>query len=184
MFRRAVSAARRDPWAARRTALVSAFLPEWQAGDIRAPHRSWEFMDPRGFSPLPPEWVTDDFRREARESMPTHRAVINLPETGAVSERAHRAIVARCRANGIPVAMCWAPESPEYRTMYTPAGRAVGTDYERRLTAELGVPVFPAPDHLDEDDFADGYHLLPDGAVKYSRWLADNHLQTWLAGGR
>ena len=45
----------------------------------------------------------------------------------------------------------------------------------------MGVRVFPAPEHLDEADFMDGYHLLPAGAAKYSRWLADNHLKPWLA---
>ena len=181
VFRQAVAAGRRDPWAARRPALMSAFLPDWQGGEVRGPHRSWEYMDSRGYCPLLSKEVTDDFRRAARESMPLHRAVINLPETGAVSERAHRAIVARCRASGIPVAMCWAPEGPSYRAMYTPTGRAACAGYERRLTAELGVPAFPAPDHLTDDDFADGYHLRDEGAVKYSRWLADNHLKPWLA---
>ena len=51
----------------------------------------------------------------------------------------------------------------------------------RQLSAEKGVPIFPAPAHLSDDDFADGYHPLADGAAKYSRWLADNHLRPWLA---
>ena len=49
------------------------------------------------------------------------------------------------------------------------------------LTQELGVKVFPAPEHLVEDEFSDGYHLMRCGAENYSRWLADTHLKPWLA---
>ena len=181
VFRRALAAARRDPWAARRAALVSIYLPAWQPAPVRTPHRSWEYMDPVGFCPLPPELVTADSLAEARAAMPAHRAVINECPIGDVSERAHRAILARCKAEGIAVALCWQPESPAYRAMYTPAGRAVGDAYAARLATDFGVPVFAAPTHLADDDFADGYHLIEDGAERYSRWLADAHLKPWLA---
>jgi len=39
--------------------------------------------------------------------------------------------------------------------------------------------VFPSPD-LAETDFADGHHLLPHAAAKYSHWLADTHVKPWL----
>ncbi len=127
--------------------------------------------------------MDEAFLEEARAAMPAHREVINNQPIGAESERAHRAILARCRTEGIRVALCWVPEAPSYRAMYTPAGLAVCAEYERRLAAEFGVPVFAAPDHLADDDFADGYHLMADGAERYSKWLADAHLKAWLAGG-
>lgn len=138
-------------------------------------------MDPAGFCPMPREWVTETIREEARAVLPVHRAAINNQPVGAESERAHRAILARCKADGIRVALCWSPESPAYRAMYTPAGLATRDAYAARLAADFGVPVFPALAYLDEADFADGYHMMPDGAAKYSRWLADAHLKPWLA---
>ena len=179
-MRQHLNASRRDPWAAHRTALLSDLLPTWQTYGTRHTHRSWEEMS-YGFSPLYPEDVTDDFRRGTRERMPGTLALINDLPVGALSTRAIRAIVARCRAENIPVAACWAPESAGFRALYTPAGRAVRDQFERDLVRDVGIPVFPGPLHLDEDDFADGFHLLRDGAAKYSLWLADNHLKPWLA---
>jgi hypothetical protein len=77
--------------------------------------------------------------------------------------------------------LCWAPESPAYRTWYKPSALATVGAYERQLSATFGVPFFPIPEHLKDVDFADGYHMLPYGAATYSRWLADNHLRPWLA---
>jgi hypothetical protein len=68
--------------------------------------------------------------------------------------------------------------------MCTPEARGAAEARARALTTAIGIPVFPAPDELTDDDFADGYHLRARGAAKYSRWLADHHLKPWLAGAR
>ncbi|HEY1191966.1 MAG TPA: hypothetical protein VGE74_30330, partial [Gemmata sp.] len=181
VFPRERFAARRNPWEARRGALVSAYLPEWQPTPVRVAHWSWEAMDRHGYSPLHPDHVSDEFRRAARESMPTHRAIINGDVVDEFAVRALRLIADRCRAERIAFAVAWAPESPAYRAMYDPAGLAARADFERWLNAELGARVFSSPEHLEEEDFADGYHLFPAGAARYSRWLADAHLRPWFA---
>ena len=35
-------------------------------------------------------------------------------------------------------------------------------------------------DGLGESDFVDGHHMLQPAAARYSRWLADTHLNPWL----
>ena len=35
-----------------------------------------------------------------------------------------------------------------------------------------------------EEDFADGHHMLPAAAGRYSRWLAAERLKPWLASVR
>jgi len=47
------------------------------------------------------------------------------------------------------------------------------------LRDDLGITIFPAPAHLTDEDFADGYHLIASGAAKYSKWLAEKHLKPW-----
>jgi hypothetical protein len=181
LFRRDLAAARRNPWAARREAILSDCLPSWQPDPVRFNHEGWERMDRYGFTTFPEERMTDAIRRSIwSEIRASHPAALNGAPPGQVSDRATRDLIARCRAEGVAVAMAWAPESPDYRALYTPAGWA-GVEAHSRKLKEMGAAVFPAPIHLEEGDFADGYHLLPRGAAKYSRWLADEHLRPWLA---
>ncbi|QJW95357.1 hypothetical protein [Frigoriglobus tundricola] len=179
VFGRQLDAARRNPWASRRPALMGDLLPDWRTADVRANNRVWESMDPYGRIFFRLEGTVDPTRR-LREEGRKHASGLDAGEPGAVSDRALRDLAAACHARGIKLALFRAPESPEYRTMYTPAGRTSFDEYARTLARDFGAPVFPAPD-MDEADFADGFHLLPAGAAKYSRWLAERHLKPWLA---
>jgi hypothetical protein len=182
VFDQAVFSNRRNPWVTRREAVVADLLPNWQQPAVRAAHGAWEFMDRYGFFPLPAvNMNTEEFARSRAAELANHRPYLNLP-VGETTKRAMLLLISRLQGEGIPVALFWMPESPTYRsTMYSPAARATDEGFARQLAAEKGVPIFPAPEHLSDDDFADGYHPLPDGAAKYSRWLADNHLKPWLA---
>jgi hypothetical protein len=181
-LRRTLVAARANPWVAHREPLISDLCPRWWPDNLRGPHFAWLGMDRYGFVPIEPEYVTDEVRSRAWDDVRAkHLPALNENPVGAVADRAVRDLVARCRAGGVAVALAWAPESPAYRALYTPAGRASADEYVRALTSELGLRVFPAPGHLDEEDFMDGIHLMRGGAEKYSRWLADNHLKPWLA---
>lgn len=180
-FRRDLAAARRDPWAARREVLMNILLPDWQSERQRNEHDGWVRMDRYGFAPFPAERLTPGLRQHIRDAARGHAFALDGAPPGQMPLRALRDVAARCRAGGTALAVAWAPESPAYRSLYTPAGRASVEAVTRQFATELGAAVFPAPAHLQEDDFADGYHLMPDGAAKYSRWLADNHLKPWLA---
>ena len=183
LFRRELAAARRAPWVARRPALVSDLLPDWQLPTVRSAHDRWEGMDRYGRNFLLPERHD---RRRAAEAVGVgprrgpggagRRAAGGRVRPGAPRHR--RRVPGAGRGGGVLLA----PESPAFRALYTPAARACIADYSRTLARDLGVPVFPAPEHLPESDFPDGFHLFPDGAARFSRWLADEHLKPWLAG--
>jgi hypothetical protein len=179
--RRGLASARRNPWAARRELIVSDLAPGWQPAAARSDHEGWERMDRYGHTPFPEERLTEQVRRAELARGLVFAEVNAAFPTGQMSHRAVCDMAARCRAEGVALAVAWAPESPAYRAAYTPAARATREAYGRALAGELGLPVFPAPDDLAESEFADGYHLLPGGAEKYSRWLADHHLKPWLA---
>jgi hypothetical protein len=180
-FTEALSAARIDPWASRREALVSDLLPEWQPPELREHHDSWEGMDRYGYRPLRLEGErAEAYAKTVAPELERHRAALACP-LGDTTARALRLTISRLRADGVAVALFWAPESASYRALYPPGARAAGEEFARQLAREFGVPLFPAPEHLDEADFADGFHLAPVGGPKYSRWLAENHLKPWLA---
>ena len=181
-MRRAHVVARWNPWTTYLPAVVSDLAPRFQSDIERSRNVAWERMDARGFSPYPVEWTTAENIGRFRALAESHRLAINDFPVGAVSDRAVRDLAAWGRAEGVAVAVAWAPESPTYRAMYTPRARADADAYAHTLTRDLGVPVFPAPAHLADADFLDGFHLLPAGAATYSRWLADQHLTPWLAG--
>lgn len=178
VFKKDLAKARRNPWASRREALVSDLLPAWQPSELRVLHASWESMDRYGFGPLSPEMVAPASNRA--EDWKRHAVTLGDP-LGETSKRAMRDLLARLRGEGIAIALFWTPESPDFRKLYRPGARERGEDFARELAHDFAAPIFPAPEHLTNDDFADGYHLLPAGAAKYSQWLAETHLKPWLA---
>jgi hypothetical protein len=175
------AAARLLGWSHNREPVLSDLLPDWQPIQRRV-DLYWERLDQYGFTPHHVEALTAGQYQESYERARCSLApTFPLLPTVKIQDRAIRDLVARCRSETIPVALFWAPESPTYRSWYSPAGRARFEAYHRQIAEELGTPVFSAPDHLTDADFADGFHLLRPGAEKYSRWLADTHLKPWLA---
>jgi hypothetical protein len=111
---------------------------------------------------------------------------MNCDEVAPSVRAAYRLLLSRCQDEGIPVALVTVPISPIVQGFVSAKARRSCADYLHELMREQGVAVLVGPDWLEDDDFADGQHLLPPAAAKYSRWLADTHLKPWLAerGGR
>ena len=172
--------ARWNPWRTYRETVLSDLLPEWQT-PLQRVGFTWEFTDRYGFAPHPYTAVPEDIRAMQRPAVRrSHGRTFEAFTVGGNTEEVFRGLVARCRAEGIPVAFYWIPEGPIYRSWYSPRSREAVEAYGKRLGTELGVTVFPAPLHLEEPDFADSFHLLRHGAAKYSNWLAVHHLTPWL----
>lgn len=172
--------ARLTGWVEHREPILSDLLPDWQPL-LRRLDFTWERMDSFGWVPFPAETVSDkDRKRALAENRQKFVPATRGRPPGPISDRAYRDLIARCRAEGIPVAFFTAPESPAFRSWYSPAALKHEAAYRQSLLAE-GVPVFPTSPDLAEEDFADGYHMLRLGAQKYSRWLAETHLKPWLA---
>jgi hypothetical protein len=159
-----------------RSDLVPKLQPQWQRFDY-----AWETMDEFGFAPHSARTVSGETRALALADVRgKHLVTLRKFQPTTISNRVFSMLVERCREEGIAIAFFWAPESPTYRSWYSARTREQLKNYSRWLEDELHAPVFPAPQHLDETDFADGFHLLRSGAQKYSRWLADEHLRPWL----
>jgi hypothetical protein len=174
-------AARVAPWHEQRVVLMSHWLARWLPGRERLDFQ-WNATDADGFTPFPYEEPRPDIREAATEhARREYAGAFEWFRPGAVSVRALRDLVARCRAEGIPVAFAVPPVSPAFRGWFRPDVWAAADAELRSLARELGVELFPAFDGFAEEDFADGHHLLRGGAERYSRWLADTHLKPWLA---
>ena len=181
VFRKTWAASRLTPWATHRTAILGDLLPTWCPLARRfAILPDTLIMDAHGYVPCLKEYPEEERARVLADVRQKVSGANHLP-LSPTARQAFQDLAGRCRAEGIAVAFFWTPESPEYRSWYSPQAARNAAACEEFLTRELGVVVFPAPVHLAEDDFADGFHLLRHGATKYSRWLADNHLRPWLA---
>jgi hypothetical protein len=175
------AAARVAPWHAQRAVLMSHWLPRWLSWRERVDPQ-WHAMDPDGFVPFPFDPPAPAFRAEATaHARREYGRAFDGFRAGETSLRALRDLVGRCRAEGIPVAFAVPPVSPMFRGWFRSGVWAGGESRVRELSRELGVALFPAFDGLAESQFADGHHLLPGAARRYSRWLADTHLRPWLA---
>jgi hypothetical protein len=172
--------ARTKPWITFRRPLLYEIGPEWLPTHERTFLR-WGEIDRYGFAPYPDVTIPSDIRDKRRaQYLRRHAAAFADFAPKRVQEAVYREWTNRCRDEGIALAFFWAPESPRLLGGYSARSRIELERYTAWLNAELQAPVFPFPTHLDEEDFVDGYHLLRDGAAKYSRWLADHHLRPWL----
>ncbi|MBA4191941.1 MAG: hypothetical protein C0467_28510 [Planctomycetaceae bacterium] len=182
---RAVWATAAVPWAGNRLTLMSHWFPEWvPLRDQR--NRESEAMD--GFGFRPPFWVPvpaehgrtslENVRKNLEQSKQLHKTQIHQSV-----DLAYAALIRRCQALRVRVVFVRNPESPAFRSWYSPECIAATNAYASQLIQKYGVTVFPGPEHLEESDFADGFHMYKHGAERYSRWLADTHIKPWIASG-
>jgi hypothetical protein len=179
-FRRRWTTERLNSWYGQRLVIVSHLVPEALSWRERLDHY-WKNTDRVGFYPHLAH-KADEMRESRLAATRTHYAeTARAWRVGAASDRALRGLVADCRAAGTPVAFFLIPESPAFRSWYTPESRAALDAYLRTLSAELSCPVFDAPEGFAEEDFADGHHMLSPGAARFTRHLTERHLKPWLA---
>jgi hypothetical protein len=90
---------------------------------------------------------------------------------GRLSDQLLRRLLDDCRRADTPAMLVLMPESPAFRDLYPPGALRTLAVYLDGLTAEYAVPVLDARTWVGEDGFWDGHHLLPAGAVAFSRRL-------------
>jgi len=178
-LRRAWITSRLNLWHSQRLVLISHVAPGWLPWPQRLDHQ-WTMTDNSGYGPFP-EVKVDEYRpsRQARVRA-AYASVLRHLEVSELSLRAFCDLVSECRSHGIPIAFFLLPESPLFRSWYAPQSHAAVAAFCRMLTNELGCPVFAAPSDYAEEDFADGHHMLPQTATRFSRQLAEQHLAPWL----
>ncbi len=171
--------ARVSPWFTQRQVLMSHWAPRWQPWKQRIDFQ-WDTVDADGFQPIGE--VAPEVRATAiAHAKEEYVGAFAEFSPGAASVRAMRDLVVLCRRENIPVAFFIPPVSPRFRGSFAPGVYSLGEAHLLELARRLKVTVFPAPRDMTEDEFMDGHHMLRQGAEKYSRWFADNHLKPWLA---
>jgi hypothetical protein len=148
------------------------------AADPVIADRGWERFDLHDAAPGrdDPEYranIADWFSRQPGHYRP-----------GNANDHALRDTIALLRERGITVKLIEMPLTDEVRAMFREDVRTGYESFVRRLTRDTGVALIRAPNGvIDIEDFDDLEHLFPDGADKFSRWLARDVARTWLETG-
>lgn len=83
-------------------------------------------------------------------------------------------LLARCRREGVPVALVVMPVTKEFESLYNPEGRAELRNALAELQEQYGAAILDGRDWLDREDFDDGHHVIRSGAEKFtSRMIAE-----------
>lgn len=93
-------------------------------------------------------------------------------EVSEVADRALRQLLRECADAGIPAALLMMPHSPAFNEWVPPEAQRLAADHERRLRANVAVPVIDARDWIDPAQLPDRIHLLTPGAAAFTRRLA------------
>jgi hypothetical protein len=165
---RAVLAARLNPWTASRARLVALTVPKILPPAARA-DAGWAALDADGWIPgaAGPEPPRRHDQLRTYYAPRLHDTVVS-----AEADRAFRALVARCRTDGIPVALVWLPESSEFRRSYSPRSVAAAVGYWTRLTHDGNVPGIDLRAAVPDAYLPDGFHLSRAGAAVFGRHFA------------
>ncbi|MBP3960583.1 hypothetical protein J8F10_35620 [Gemmata sp. G18] len=183
VLRRRWLGTRVNSWEAFHMTILSHLAPEIQPWPERVAFQ-WTMTDAHGFSAYPQTISAADRERKRERAFASYGSAARDLQVRPLAERAFRDLVSDCRAANVPIAFYLAPESPIFRSWYSPESRATLAAFARMLSDELKCPVFEAPTDFAEEDFADGHHALRPAAARFSRGLAEQHLKPWLGSVR
>jgi hypothetical protein len=144
----------------------------------------WNTLPADGWGPFSPgEWPTDAWARGIARARGQYAWLLADFRVNPESARAHRELLAECRARGIRAALFVMPESPTFRGWYPPAARDAVRDYLAGLSAAFGAPVFDASAWIDDEAaFLDGHHLFGPEAVRFSERFGRECVGPWVRG--
>ena len=166
------------PMFASRAAILSRLGPSWSPRFD--PERRLQNLDGDGW------WSPRATVSEAdRARLSEHYRGVYAPRLSRfavrpIPDRALSDVLDLCRREQIRAAVVVLPEGDAFRALYPPEALREIDDYLARLAAD--VPVIDARRWVTDDGFADGHHLLPDGATAFTERLARDALSPLLRG--
>ncbi len=153
--------------------LLDRFAPHWLEPTVRQDRRTPP--DSRGWLPHEPQQVTAEDRlwRIGRQleqySVAFNDFAISASPDGALHE-----LLCVCRNERIAAGLLVMPEASEFRTAFGAEATRRFETYVAGLSREFSLPLINARAWVSDQDFADGEHLLPDGARRFSQRLSQS----------
>lgn len=166
------------PIFASRAAILSRLGPSW--APKFDPERRLQHLDADGWWSPHASITPADRARLTEHYRGVYAPRLSRFSIRPIPDRALRDVLDLCRREGIRAAVVVLPEGDAFRALYPPEALRTVDAYLDRLAAE--VPVIDARRWVGDDGFADGHHLLPDGASAFTARLARDALSPLLRG--
>jgi hypothetical protein len=144
----------------------------------------WRDLKPFGWLPYVDVEETPEMQQKRDEGLhqARHEYLPYFPNfaIAPIPRQVYEDLIGLCQERSIRVAFYTMPESPIFRSWYPEEVRQKLDEYYDSLRAR-GVPVFDCSAWLDQEtSFADGHHLLQDGANAFSERFSRECLGPWL----
>jgi hypothetical protein len=158
------------PWYYHRFAIMSCLVPKYLPMKDRMDFSGG--TDAAGFAPCLLEPRSPEERQQYLERMRVQFGCcfVNFHFSAAACRALDDALVV-CRQRDIPAILVLMPEGNEYQKLYEGATRAQIDRFLQALCQAHGVPLLDARSWVEDDDFSDGHHLLPRGALVFTERL-------------
>lgn len=158
------------PWYGLRFQLMGRISPTTLPFHLR--HDWGRGADANGWNPVFVEEVDDEqyafgLARAKRE----YSGILSNMKLGDAPVRAVRDFVALCREHSIPVVLVRMPEASGFRALYPRLVEALIKKCLNELAAETGCRVADCREWMPDRAFADGHHLLRNGASAFTERL-------------
>ncbi len=167
--------ARKDrDWLEGRLAPWYAFRPQLQdsAKEWLSPRPAETPHDPWGWR-VPEELTPEKRARYQGVAWNLFYHSLGQFQMGKGPRHAMRDLLARCRREGIPVALVLLPESTTFRSWYSEEGRAGPRRLVARWREDFRVDVIDATAWIADREFIDGHHLEPAGVEQLTARLRE-----------
>lgn len=157
------------PSFAHRFILLSRWAPGWVAWNSRRDD-SWRGLDGWGWLARPRDSMTpEEHWRAVEGARAYYEPVCRDFRLSPISDRAVRDLLELCKREQIPAALLILPESEQFQQWYPKPVRAQVEQYFSELHQSYGVPIVDTRTWMAEEDFIDGFHLLPRSATRYTQ---------------
>jgi hypothetical protein len=147
---------------------LSSWIPYEQLCDVR------ECTDSHGWAKTPFDSVTpEEHERGLKTAWKQYRYALGGFRLGGPACAALEDLLAFCRSEQIPAALVFMPESSAFLSWYTPEALQEVNAFMTELCDSYEVGLIDARTWIPDDRFADGHHLLPAGAERFTERLAE-----------
>jgi hypothetical protein len=158
------------PWYGLRFPILGRLASGWLPWALR--FDSSRNADAAGWFPVLATSVSpEEYRRAVARTREEYRPMLEGLCFGGPPSQALRDSLALCRDHGARAALVLMPEGSDFRGWYPPGARAALAELLDGLSQTFGAPLIDAREWLGDDGFTDGHHLLPSGAVAFTRRL-------------
>jgi hypothetical protein len=155
------------PWYSHRFAILKQVAPALIAGRFMGDN--FDRIDASGWTLMPfVRQSPESYERGVEHARKTYADSFVHFRLGGTGAQALRALLDRCRQEGLAAALVLMPEGTDFRAFYTPEAWGQIHGFLDGLSNEYHVPLINAREWVDDENFVDSHHVTTAGAMEFS----------------